>query len=125
MSTRSICLWLAILAAVPAPLLAQEQKVPTPTLDVGDLWRDLRNRGGKPEEQPATEQPATTERRFLVVAPTIGSKPATGLTGGLNSNMAFFRGDPRTTRISTMQGGFRVSQKKQLLSGFRLSMFTA
>jgi outer membrane protein assembly factor BamA len=39
--------------------------------------------------------------------------------------MAFFRGDPKTTRISTMQGGFRVSQKKQVLSGFRLSMFTA
>ena len=39
--------------------------------------------------------------------------------------MAFFRGDPKTTRISTLQGGFRVSQKQQVLSGFRLSMFTA
>jgi Omp85 superfamily domain len=105
-------------------LRAEEQPPAPATIDVGDLWRDFRNRGDTPEEtSPSTEQ--REERRFLVVAPTIGSKPATGLTGGLNSNMAFFRGDPKTTRISTMQGGFRVSQKKQLLSGFRLSMFTA
>jgi len=111
MSTRSTCLWLAVVAAVPAPLLAQEQKVPTATLDVADLWRDLRHRDDAPDETPPTNE----HRRFLVVAPTIGSKPATGLTGGLNGNMAFFRGDPKTTRISTVQGGFRVSQKKQVL----------
>jgi len=82
-------------------LRAEEQPPAPATIDVGDLWRDFRNRGDKPEEtSPATEQ--REERRFLVVAPTIGSKPATGLTGGLNSNMAFFRGDPKTTRISTM-----------------------
>jgi hypothetical protein len=34
-------------------------------------------------------------------------------------------GDPKTTHISTLQGGFRASQKKQVLSGFRLSVFTA
>jgi outer membrane protein assembly factor BamA len=110
-----------IVAAVPARLLAQEQQTPTATLDVGDLWRDLRHRDDTPDEAA----PSKERRRFLVVAPTIASKPATGLTGGLNGNMAFFRGDPKTTRISTLQGGFRVSQKKQVLSGFRLSMFTA
>ena len=124
MGMRSICVWLLIAAAAPAFVRAEEQPPAPPTLDVGDLWRDFRNRGDKPEEtSPATEQ--REQRRFLVVAPTVGSKPATGLTGGLNGNMAFFRGDPKTTRISTMQGGFRVSQKKQVLSGFRLSMFTA
>jgi hypothetical protein len=121
MPIRSICLWLLVAVAGAQPLLAQEQKTAPATVDVGDLWRDLRHR-----DAPETDASAANERRrFLVVAPTFGSKPTTGLTGGINGNMAFFRGDPKTTRISTLQGGFRVSQKKQVLSGFRLSMFTA
>src|SRR6266853_600640 len=107
------CVSLACCVVAGAPLLAQEKSA-APLTDVGDLLRDLRHR-----EAPQPEAPATSDRRrFLVVAPTIGSKPTTGLTGGLNGNMAFFRGDPKTTRISTLQGGFRVSQKKQVLSGF-------
>ncbi len=121
MPIRPICLWLLVAVAGAQPLLAQEQKTAPATVDVGDLWRDLRHHG----DPPAEASSATERRRFLVVAPTIGSKPTTGLTGGLNGNMAFFRGDPKTTHISTMTGGFRVSQKQQVLSGFRLSMFTA
>ena len=121
MPIRPICLSLLVAAAASWPLHAQEQKTAPATVDVGDLWHDLRHR-----DLPQTETPAVNERRrFLVVAPTIGSKPSTGLSGGLNGNMAFFRGDPKTTHISTVQGGVRVSQKKQVLSGFRLSMFTA
>lgn len=122
MPTRQICLWLLVAVAGAQPLLAQEQKTAPATVDVGDLWRDLHHRDDPP---PAEASSATERRRFLVVAPTIGSKPSTGFTGGLNGNMAFFRGDPKTTHISTMTGGFRVSQKQQVLSGVRLSMFTA
>jgi outer membrane protein assembly factor BamA len=39
--------------------------------------------------------------------------------------MAFFAGDQASTHISTMSGGFRVSQKQQVLSGVRYSVFTA
>ena len=59
------------------------------------------------------------------MAPTIASKPSTGLSVGFNSNLAFFSGDPSTTHISSISGGLRVSQKKQVLSGVRFSMFTA
>ena len=121
MPIRPICLWLLVAIAGAQPVLAQEQKPAPATTDIGDLLRDLRHR-----DAPETEAPPTNDRRrFLVVAPTIGSKPTTGFTAGLNGNMAFFRGDPKTTHISTMTGGFRLSQKKQVLSGFRLSMFTA
>jgi len=124
MGLRSICLSLLVTAAAPSAALAQDQSPAQATLDVGDLWRDLRHRDQTPQTEPAAA-PQKESRRFLVVAPTIGSKPTTGFTGGLNGNMAFFRGDPKTTRISTLTGGVRVSQKKQVLSGFRLSMFTA
>jgi len=77
---------LAVCVVVAAPLRAQE-KSPTPLTDVGDLWREVRHRDQiSPEEQAPTKD----TRRFLVVAPTIGSKPSTGLTGGINGNMAFF-----------------------------------
>jgi hypothetical protein len=46
------------------------------------------------------------------------------LSVGLNSNLAFFSGDEKTTHISSISGGLRVSQKKQVLSGVRFSMFT-
>ena len=134
---KSVCVWL-VLFAVAAPLRAQEPAdgsahaasttaaLPAafqPTLDVGDLWRDVRHRNRAVEN----EQVAAAKRRdhFFVVAPTIGSKPSTGLSGGLNSNLAFFQGDEKTTHISSVSGGLRVSQKKQVLSGVRFSMFTA
>ena len=135
---KSICVWLVLFAAAPAPLWAQDQPdvaahaaattaaLPAafqPTLDVGDLWRDVRHRSRAVED----EQVAAAKRRehFFVVAPNIGSKPSTGLSGGLNGNLAFFRGDEKTTHISSVSGGMRVSQKKQVLSGVRFSMFTA
>ena len=60
-----------------------------------------------------------------MAAPTIASKPSTGLSAGLNSNLAFFSGDEKTTHISSVSGGLRFSQKKQVLSGIRFTMFTA
>src|SRR5262249_18018032 len=52
------------------------------------------------------------------------SRPATGLTLGVNANMAFFRGgDSTSTHLSTLGGGFRVSQKHQVLSNLRYSVF--
>jgi hypothetical protein len=110
---------LGILFATAVPLRAQD-KAAAPTTDIGDVWHEIRHRDPVPVGGPDEDR-----RRFLVVAPTIGSKPTTGFTGGINGNMAFFRGDPQTTHISSLSGGFRVSQKRQVLSGFRLSMFTA
>ncbi len=106
---------------LPTQLLAQAQaEAPRPpTTDVGDLWRQVRH----PDD--TRDSDLDSDRRYFVLAPTIGSKPTTGLTGGINTNVAFFRGDESTTHISSLSGGFRVSQMKQVLSGFRLAMFTA
>src|SRR4029078_3537383 len=95
---------------------------PWPATAVTDLWHKLR-----PKDQTAEQDPETADspqRRFFVVAPAIGSRPATGLTLGVKGNMAFFQGDPSSTHISTMIGGFRISQKKQVLSNIRFSVFT-
>jgi Omp85 superfamily domain len=94
---------------------------PPATLDVADLWRAARRK------QHGLDRPAVSPsagQRFFVVAPTIGSKPTTGFTGGLNGNMAFFSADPSTTHISSVSAGMRVSQLGQVLTGGRLAIFT-
>src|SRR5580765_8552253 len=97
-----------------------------PTLDAGDLWHVLRHGRADPlAGDPGATLPTPGRNHFFVAAPTIASKPSTGLSVGLNSNLAFFTGDEKTTHISSISGGLRVSQKKQVLSGVRFSMFTA
>jgi hypothetical protein len=138
---KFFCIWLTLLAAAPAALYAQEPAdtpAPAPeksadaprpfqpTLDAGDLWHVLRHGRADPlAGDPGATLPTPGRNHFFVAAPTIASKPSTGLSVGLNSNLAFFRGDEKTTHISSVSGGLRVSQKKQVLSGVRFSMFTA
>jgi hypothetical protein len=90
------------------------------TTDLSDLWRRLRH---KNEPVPVDLAAEPSKDRFLVFAPTIGSKPSTGLTLGLNGNMAFFRGDGPSTHLSTLAGGLRVSQKQQVLANLRYALF--
>ena len=124
----SLIVWLAAAEAEPAALAAQKQQDAAPaadtapSTDIGDLWHKLRHK-----DEPATEDgevAAEPQRRFLVVVPAIGSRPSTGFTLGVNGNVAFFRGDAKSTHISSMVGGFRVSQKKQVLANARFSVFT-
>jgi len=126
---RLACFCVAALL-LAGPALAQEEDeappdepdthavdlAPHTQVDIGDLWHMLLHQ--EPMENAA-------RRRFMVIAPTIGSKPSTGLTLGLNGNMAFFLGDPTNTHISSISGGARVSQKQQTLTGFRFSTFSS
>ena len=120
----------AVLASAPAAAVPHDQDhadTPAavqawPSLDVTDLWHKWR-----PKSDPILPDGAQAEptQRFLVLAPAIGVRPTTGLTLGVNGNMAFFRGDSASTHISSMAGGLRVSQKQQVLSNVRFSIFTA
>jgi hypothetical protein len=93
---------------------------PPATLDVGDLWHAVRHK----EPTSGGTLKAAAGQRFIVAAPTIGSKPTTGFTAGLNGNIAFFSADPATTHISSVSAGVRVSQLGQVLTGARFAIFT-
>jgi hypothetical protein len=135
---RSLYLWLVLFAVTAAPARAQEQAdaqpretsatssaLFQPTLDAGDLWHVLRHGRADPlAGDPGATVPTPGRNHFFVAAPTIASKPSTGLSVGLNSNLAFFTGDEKTTHISSLSGGLRLSQKKQVLSGIRFGVFT-
>jgi hypothetical protein len=122
---RVLSLLCALAALAPARAGAGEPPEATAqttrTQDIGDLWRGVRHKAGAPGDTAIAESP----KPFLVVAPTIGSKPSTGLTAGFSTNIAFFRGDPTTTHISSMNGGLRISQKGQTLAGVRFSAFSS
>jgi hypothetical protein len=107
---------LAVLAIGSRPVHAQDN------LDAGDLWRRLRH------HQESTGEPSLTtdagqRKPFFVLAPAVGSKPSTGLNGGIAGNVAFVTADPSATRLSSISGGLKISEKGQTLSGVKLAVF--
>jgi outer membrane protein assembly factor BamA len=92
---------------------------PPALMDVGDLWHKVRKQAFS-----SNDDSLGPNKRYLVFAPSIGSKPSTGFNGGFSWNSAFFRGDPSNTHISSLTGGFKISQKKQTLVGVKLAVFT-
>ncbi|HUK35650.1 MAG TPA: BamA/TamA family outer membrane protein, partial [Vicinamibacterales bacterium] len=114
MRTTSLVLSMALLATT-APLARADD-----ALDAGDLWRHLRHHAIATDEQTSLLAP---NRPFFVVAPSIGSKPSTGINGGIAGNIAFVTGDPSSTRLSSISGGLKVSEKGQTLSGMKVAMF--
>ncbi|HYM22865.1 MAG TPA: hypothetical protein VEU08_06645 [Vicinamibacterales bacterium] len=121
MFIRSLGASLALLVSCAGAASAQ---VPDPTpsasphiTDIGDVWRLVRHKETDDEPEPG--------KKFFVIAPSIGSKPSTGLNGGVSSNLAFYAGDPDSTHISSLNGGVKISQKGQFLTGARLNAFTS
>ena len=118
---RSLCAGVALALALPSTAAAQSDpavNAPPHLTDIGDLWRLVRHKESGDDD-------VESGKKFLVIAPSIGSKPSTGLNGGLSGNLAFYSGDPSTTHISTVNGGFKVSQKGQLLTGVRINAFSS
>jgi hypothetical protein len=90
------------------------------TLDAGDLWRRVRH-----EAAPDADQRLALEARkpFFVIAPSVGSKPSTGVNAGVAGNVAFVSGDASSTHLSSVSGGLKISQKGQTLTGLKLAVF--
>ena len=91
---------------------------PEQVIDLGDVWHLLRHGQPRPLVSTAPRQ------RSLVVAPSIGSKPTTGVTVGLSGNVVFYGGDPASTHLSAITGGMKVSEMGQVLMGSRAAIFT-
>jgi surface antigen Omp85-like protein len=121
---------LALLWAIltPASTRAEENAAPAPpppaSVDAGDLWRHVRHIMPAEASQDPTAPGLEAHKPSVVVAPAVGSKPSTGVNGGLAGNIAFIDGDPKTTHISSMSGGVKVSQLGQTLSGIKVAVFT-
>ena len=109
----------AVLGSAAAPAHAQDG------IDAGDLWRRVRHHESPKPEDDATDEaaPVAPRKPFFVVAPSVGSKPSTGINGGIAGNVAFVSGNSVSTHLSSVSGGVKVSEKGQTLSGLKLAIF--
>jgi hypothetical protein len=97
---------------------AQSSPAPEPTTDIFDVWRAFRKKDKAAE--PAAWDYRKTMKAF---APVIGAKPSSGALVGLAGNIAFYRGDPAKTRISSMVASLTFSSKGQTSLTDRFTMF--
>jgi outer membrane protein assembly factor BamA len=86
--------------------------------DVGDLWRLIRH---KPP--PTASEQEDYRRPARAIAPTISSKPSSGLAVGVGASLARFLGTPETTHISSMLAAASISTKGQTSLTARFDAF--
>jgi outer membrane protein assembly factor BamA len=91
----------------------------TPPTDVRDVWHKLRHKSEPPADEDQASKP------FLVVTPSLTSKPSTGVMIGVAANRAFVQGDPADTHISLAAANLKVSTQKQTTSAVRYGIFSS
>jgi hypothetical protein len=116
---RLVIMYVAMLLSRPATLSAQQTEAPVPPeqeTDLTDVFRAWRHKGPPPPIEP--------KKKMIVAAPVISSNPSAGFLIGGAAQVAFFRGDPATTRISSGTASLTISTKKQLVANVRFNSFS-
>src|SRR5688572_16222522 len=103
---------------VAAAAAQAEPAAPASTTDIFDVVRAWR--GKPPESQTAKWD---WRDRMAAFAPVIGSKPSSGVLLGAAGNVAFYRGDPATTSISSVVASVTFSSKGQTAITDRFTIF--
>jgi outer membrane protein assembly factor BamA len=101
------------------PFRGPASTVAVPTRDIFDILRELRHK-------PPKAQPKDSHQELMVAAaPVISYNPASGFGIGVAGNVAFYKGHPDTTSISSVVASLIVTSKKQLLFNGKFDMATA
>ena len=109
-------------AQPPTPAVDNEQAAAQPpaeeTVDIFDVLRKLRHK-----DTAAQTKTWDYRKAMIAFAPVIGAKPSSGVLFGAAGNVAFYRGDPSTTGISSLVTSLTFSTKKQTSITDRFTMF--
>ena len=108
-----------LLLLFPAVELTAQQTAPVPPEQETDLLDVIRVWRKKPPPPPI--QPG---KKMIIAAPVIGSNPSAGFVIGVAGQMAFYRGDPSTTRISSGAASLTLSTKDQVVFNVRFHSFS-
>jgi hypothetical protein len=100
-------------------LMAQQQSAPLPPEQETDVFDVIRAWRKKPP--PAPNQ---ARKKMIIATPVIGSNPSAGFVFGAAAQMAFYRGDPSTTRISSGTASLTFSTEEQLVFNVRFHSFS-
>ncbi len=114
------------LAVMAAGAAAQEQQVtspeaPVPAKDIFDVLREWRH---KPPKQPEKRLPGEPGKPMLSFMPYVGANSSNGFIIGAAGNIAFYRGDPATTRISTGVASASLTSKGQVLLSVKMALYS-
>jgi hypothetical protein len=104
-------------AQTPSPSAAPPPQV-VPQVDLLDVWHQFRNKPTQPDKRPEAQGV------MIAAAPIIGWNPTFGMTFGAAGQLAFVKGDPQTTRISSTVASLSYSTKHQVLFNARFDIFT-
>ncbi len=98
----------------PSDPAGPESDVAEPTKDLIDVIRELRH---KPEPPPPDYR-----KRMVAGAPVIAYSPTSGIGLGVAGNIAFYRGFPQTTRISSIVASATGTSKGQVLVSAKMNV---
>ena len=115
-----------VLIVLAAGAVAQEQKAvppesPVPTKDIFDVLRELRHKPPKKTEEPVPGGPG---KPMFAFTPYVGANSSNGFIVGAAGNIAFFRGDPKTTRLSTAVASLSLTSKGQALLSAKIAAYS-
>ncbi len=97
---------------------AAEPRLPAETVDVFDVWRAFRQK-----QADSVAEEWDYRKSMKAFAPVIGAKPSAGVLLGVAGNIAFYRGEPSTTHISSAVASVTVSTEGQIAVTDRFTMF--
>jgi outer membrane protein assembly factor BamA len=103
----------------PEPLRGPASTIAVPTRDIFDILRELRHKPPKAEPEDGYE------KLMIAAAPVVSYNPASGVGIGAAGNVAFYKGFPQTTSISSIVASLIVTSKKQLLFNGKFDIATA
>jgi outer membrane protein assembly factor BamA len=93
-----------------------------PVVDAFDLLRKLFNKPPAGDREPGKDD---YKRLMIAAAPVVGYNPANGASAGVAGDIAFFRGEPATTRISSLVTSLTLTTKDQLHFNAKFNVLTA
>ena len=107
---------------IPSPSAASS---PAPDEARADQGPDRRHPRPAPQAAATAADPPDYKKRMVAGAPVIGYSPTSGVSVGVAGNVAFYRGFPQTTRISSIVASATATTKAQILvsAKFNVSSF--
>lgn len=102
----------------PEPFRVPASTIAVPTRDIFDILRELRHK-------PPKAEPKDYKQLMVAAAPVVSYNPASGFGIGVAGNVAFYKGVPETTSISSVVASLIVTSKKQLLFNGKFDMASA
>jgi outer membrane protein assembly factor BamA len=111
--------------ATPTPETPVRSESPTPSPSVAEADKDIFDVLRDILHKPLPSGQFDYERLMLAIAPVISYNPTNGAGIGAAGNVAFYRGPPESTQISSMVASATVTTKGQVLVNAKLDASSA